>query len=59
MIDLENVPKALKAAESRGLLAGVALGADYPELEGGLLICMTEMNRPEDIDLLCAALVEA
>ena len=59
VIDLENVPKALKAAESRGLLAGVALGADYPELEGGLLICMTEMNRPEDIDLLCAALVEA
>ena len=53
------MPKALKAAESRGLLAGVALGADYPELEGGLLICMTEMNRPEDIDLLCAALVEA
>ncbi len=58
VIELKNVPKALEAGERHGLLAGVAMGADYPELEGGLLICMTEMNQPEDVDLLCAALVE-
>ena len=52
---LSSVPTALEAAERRGVLAGVALGGDYPELDGCLLICVTEMNRPADIDLLCEA----
>ncbi len=37
------------------MLAGVALGRDYPELDGCLLICVTEMNDTADIDLLCDA----
>ena len=59
MVDINNVPKALDAAQRRGVLAGVALGIDYPELDNGLLICVTETNQPEDIDLLCETLVEA
>ncbi len=59
VVDINNVPKALDAAQRRGMLAGVALGIDYPELDNGLLICVTETNQPEDIDLLCETLVEA
>ncbi len=49
---------AIQAAERRGVLAGVPLGRDYPELGNGLLICATEMNQPADIDLLCDAMRE-
>ncbi len=59
VVDINNVPQALEAAQRRGVLAGVALGIDYPELDNGLLICVTETNQPEDIDLLCETLVEA
>jgi glycine dehydrogenase subunit 1 len=58
VVELDSVPKALQAAEQRGLLAGVPLDGDYPELDHGLLICATEMNKPADIDLLCEALRE-
>jgi glycine dehydrogenase subunit 1 len=57
-IELGNVPNALEAAERRGLLAGVPLGRNYPELDRALLVCATEMNEPADIDLLCEALRE-
>src|SRR5208283_415244 len=55
VVELSSVPKMLEAAERRGVLAGVALGRDYPELDGCLLICVTEMNDTADIDLLCDA----
>ncbi|HKD69784.1 MAG TPA: aminomethyl-transferring glycine dehydrogenase subunit GcvPA [Candidatus Binataceae bacterium] len=58
VVELGDVAKALEAGERRGLLAGVPLGRDYPELERGLLICATETNEAADIDLLCAALSE-
>jgi len=57
-VELGSVRNALEAAHRRGLLAGVPLGRDYPELEGALLICATEMNEPADIDLLCETLRE-
>ncbi|MFI5352537.1 MAG: aminomethyl-transferring glycine dehydrogenase subunit GcvPA [Candidatus Binatales bacterium] len=50
---------ALKAAEQAGVLAGVALGSDYPELKDSILISVTEMNSNQDLDRLSAALAEA
>ncbi len=55
VVELSSVPETLEAAERRGVLAGVALGGDYPELDDCLLICVTEMNGTADIDLLCEA----
>ena len=34
------------------ILAGLPLGNYYPELDGSLLLCATELNTVEDIDLL-------
>lgn len=41
--------------ESR-IVAGLPLGRDYPELSDSLLVCVTELNRAEDIDRLAEAL---
>jgi len=38
------------------LIAGVPLGRYYPELKDSLLVCVTELNRSEDIDRLAAGL---
>ncbi len=54
---LSDPPRALAQAERRGVIAGVALAGDYPELADGLLISTTEMNSPGEIDLLCDALI--
>jgi glycine dehydrogenase subunit 1 len=59
VVECGDAAKVLQSAEHRGVLAGVALGRDYPELERGLLICATEMNTASDIDLLCEALRES
>ena len=40
------------------LLAGYAVGKDYPGLENYLLVAVTEMNTKEDIDWLVAGLKE-
>jgi glycine dehydrogenase subunit 1 len=42
-----------------GILGGYDLGQDYPELEGHMLIAVTEMNSREEIDLLVDILSEA
>lgn len=42
--------------EQQKILAGVALGRDYPELERGLLVCVTEQNGREQIDRLVTAM---
>lgn len=41
-----------------GLVAGLPLGQFYPELADSLLVCVTELNRVEDIDRLAAALAK-
>jgi glycine dehydrogenase subunit 1 len=51
--------KALAQAEQRGVIAGISMVSDYPELANGLLISVTELNSREEIDLLCDALVAA
>jgi len=43
---------ALTALLDRKILGGVALRRLYPELDGCLLVCATEMNRREDMDAL-------
>jgi glycine cleavage system P protein (glycine dehydrogenase) subunit 1 len=47
---------ALSAAEQSGVLAGVALRDDYPELRDAILISVTEMNSSGDCDRLSEAL---
>ncbi|HEY3080737.1 MAG TPA: aminomethyl-transferring glycine dehydrogenase subunit GcvPA [Chloroflexota bacterium] len=42
-----------------GILAGYRLGRSYPDLADALLLCVTEMNTPEDIERLVAALEKA
>jgi len=41
---------------SSGIVAGLPLGTYYPELADTLLVCVTELNRAEDIDRLAEAL---
>ena len=38
------------------LVAGLPLGRYYPELKDSLLVCVTELNRAEEIDRLAHAL---
>ena len=47
---------ALAAAERHGILAGISLASDYPELGGALLIAVTEINTPAEIERLCSVL---
>ena len=42
--------------EQEQILAGIALGRDFPELPNGLLVCVTEQNSREQIDRLVNAL---
>ncbi len=43
----------------RQVVAGVALGEDYPEFGDALLVCATETRTREDIDAFVAMLAEA
>jgi glycine dehydrogenase subunit 1 len=52
-------PSVDKALRGQGILAGYALGRDYPELGNALLVCVTEARRREDIDRLVRAVREA
>lgn len=49
---------ALARAEADGILAGIALSPDYPELSDGVLISVTELNNPGDIHRLRGVLAE-
>jgi glycine dehydrogenase subunit 1 len=42
--------------DEHGIIGGYDLGRDYPHLEGHMLLCVTEMNTREEIDLLVEAL---
>ena len=55
-LKLENPTAALEAAERKQMLAGVALGDDYPELSDALLMSVTEMNRGDEFGPLAAAI---
>ncbi len=42
-----------------GIIGGYDLGRDYPDLENHMLLCVTEMIRREEIDVLVRGLEEA
>jgi glycine dehydrogenase subunit 1 len=46
----------LTRLEAAGILAGIPLGEDYPELADCFLVCVTEQNQRAEIDALVAAL---
>jgi glycine dehydrogenase subunit 1 len=50
---VEDAEAMLELAERHGILAGLTLGSDYPELGEALLVSVTEMNTPDDIERLC------
>jgi glycine dehydrogenase subunit 1 len=52
VIGVPNAAKFIDHAAAKGLLAGVALGVDYPEFKDGLLVSVTELNRSTDFELL-------
>jgi glycine cleavage system P protein (glycine dehydrogenase) subunit 1 len=58
VVSLPDPARALAHAEQRGVIAGLPMARDYPEVAGGLLIAATEMNSPAEIDLLYDALAE-
>ncbi len=46
----------LRSLEQQQILAGIDLAEDYPEIENGLLICVTEQNDRKQLENLVAAL---
>jgi glycine dehydrogenase subunit 1 len=48
--------EVLNALADRGVLGGVAVGADYPELDDSFLVAVTESNPPEDLERFTAAM---
>jgi glycine dehydrogenase subunit 1 len=44
--------------EAWGIIGGYDLGQDYPHLADHMLLCVTEMNPREEIDVLVEALKE-
>ena len=53
---IEADPKALARARAQGFVAGLPLGAHYPELADTLLTCVTELHDKARIDALAEAL---
>lgn len=52
----EPIADLQQRLEQEGILAGIALKKDYPELGNALLICVTEQNSRDQIDRLVTAL---
>lgn len=52
----EPIDGLLRDLEAQGILAGLALGADYPELDDCLLMAVTECNSTSDLDRFVGAL---
>ncbi len=50
------VAEVLSRLEAAGILGGIPLAADYPDLADCFLVCVTEQNQRAEIDALVAAL---
>jgi glycine dehydrogenase subunit 1 len=51
-----DIDAAVKRARAQGINPGYRLARDYPELEDGLLIAITERRTREQIDRLAGVL---
>jgi glycine dehydrogenase subunit 1 len=51
-----NSQAAFARAQAQGIVAGLPLAAEYPELADGLLLCATELHTKDRIDRLVALL---
>lgn len=58
VVAVPNSAKALADAEEAGVLAGLPLARDYPEVADGILVTVTEMNTRAQIDQLRASFGE-
>ena len=56
VVNVADADATLARAERAGILAGVALGGDSPELGGALLVSVTEMNTQSEFERLAARL---
>lgn len=56
LVELPSVQDVIKRASGEGIIAGYAVGKDYPELENCLLVALTEKRTREQIDKLVACL---
>jgi glycine dehydrogenase subunit 1 len=56
VVDVPDAAAAQARARKAGIVAGLAVGAEYPELKEGLLLCVTELHAPARIDALARAL---
>jgi glycine dehydrogenase subunit 1 len=52
----QSAAEAIRAARTHGINPGYALGRDYPRLDSGLLVAVTEKRTVAEIDLLADAL---
>lgn len=52
----EPVDQLLERTMKSGILAGISLQKEYPELKNALLVCVTEQNSREQIDRFVAEL---
>ena len=57
VIELKSdAEKVVQKLAEKKIFAGIPLGRYYPELKNSLLICATEMNHKDQIDLLASEL---
>jgi glycine dehydrogenase subunit 1 len=56
VVDAPEAAGRWEELAAEGLVAGYPLGRWYPELDGTLLLCVTETHAPEQIERLVAAL---
>ncbi len=54
-VNTKDANEALARAERAGVLAGVALGDYWPELDGAIMVSVTEMNTRSEIERLAGA----
>ena len=53
---LGDASRVQERLQAEGVVAGLPLGTDYPELADSLLVCVTEVNRLAEIDKLASTL---
>ena len=54
-----SASEVVASLAQQNIVAGVALGEDYPELDDALLVCATETKTQADIDFFASAMAGA